>query len=145
MVLRTGDRVKETTTTTGTGTITLGGAASGYQAFSAIAANGEQVAYAIVGGTEWEVGIGTWNTGGTLTRNRVLASSNAGALVNFSAGSKDVFCDYPAAHGIGTPQTHVVSVDTLIPADTSLFVARYLEIAPGKTLEIGLNADLEIG
>lgn len=87
------DRVKETTTTTGTGNITLAGAVSQFRAFSSVMANNDTTTYAIVGqtGTEWEVGFGTWQTGGTLVRTTVYASSNAGAAVNFSAGTKDVF------------------------------------------------------
>ena len=66
------DRVKETTTTAGTGTITLAGAASGFQSFSVIG-NGNTTYYAIVGGTQWEVGIGTYTASGTtLSRDTVL-------------------------------------------------------------------------
>lgn len=95
------DRVKDTTTTTGTGTITLSGTApTGYQNFSAIG-NGNTTYYTISGGNEWEVGIGTYSsTGPTLSRDTVLESSNAGALVPFSAGSKDVFVTYPAEKAI---------------------------------------------
>lgn len=92
------DRVKETTTTTGTGTITLAGAATGYQSFSAVG-NGNSTFYCIAGqsGSEWEVGIGTYTSAGTtLSRDTVLASSNSGSLVTFSAGTKDVFVTYPA-------------------------------------------------
>lgn len=90
------DRVKETTTTTGTGTVTLAGAADGFQAFSAIG-DGNSTYYAIVGGTEWEVGIGTYTASGTtLSRDSVISSSNSGSLVNFSAGSKEVFVTLPA-------------------------------------------------
>ena len=92
------DRVKETTTTTGTGTVTLLGASAGYQSFSAIG-NTNTTYYTIAAqtGTEWEVGIGTYSTSGTtLARTTVISSSNAGALVNFSAGTKDVFVTYPA-------------------------------------------------
>lgn len=92
------DRVKETTTTTGTGTVTLGGAATGFQSFSAIG-NANSTYYTIAGqGTaEWEVGIGTYTSSGTtLSRDTVLASSNSGSLVNFSAGTKDVFVTQPA-------------------------------------------------
>lgn len=145
MALRSGDRVKETTTTTGTGDVTLAGAMSGFQAFSAIAANGDQVAYAIVGTTEWEVGIGTWNTGGTLTRTRVLASSNAGALVSFSAGSKDVFCTLPAQQGVAPVVARVVRVDALIPDGSALYVCSDLEIASGVVLEVGADALVEVG
>lgn len=89
----TGDRVKETTTTTGTGTITLAGAVSQFQAFQTAFATGSYVMYAIVGqtGTEWEVGKGTLLTTTTLSRDVVRSSSNSNALVNFSAGTKDVF------------------------------------------------------
>lgn len=92
------DRVKETTTTTGTGTVTLLGASTGFQSFSAIG-NTNTTYYTIAGqsGSEWEVGIGTYTSSGTtLARTTVIASSNAGALVNFSAGTKDVFVTYPA-------------------------------------------------
>lgn len=100
------DRVKETTTTTGTGTLTLLGASTGFQSFSAIG-NTNTTYYTIAAqtGTEWEVGIGTYSTSGTtLARTTVISSSNAGSLVNFTAGTKDVFVTYPAeftANGIG--------------------------------------------
>ena len=92
------DRVKETTTTTGTGTVTLAGAATGFQSFSAVG-NANSTYYTIVAqtGTEWEVGIGTYTSSGTvLSRTTVLSSSNSGNSVNFSAGTKDVFVAYPA-------------------------------------------------
>jgi hypothetical protein len=93
------DRVKETTTTTGTGTVTLAGASSGFQSFAAIG-DGNSTYYCIAAqsGTEWEVGIGTYTSSGTtLSRDSVLSSSNSGSLVNFSAGTKDVFVTYPAS------------------------------------------------
>ena len=99
MALILKDRVQETTTTTGTGTLTLGGAVTGYQSFSAIG-NANTTYYAIYanGGSEWEVGIGTYTASGTtLSRDTVLSSSNSGSLVSFSAGTKNVWCDYPAA------------------------------------------------
>lgn len=99
MPLVLADRVKDTTTSTGTGTVSLSGTASvGYQTFAAIG-NGNSTYYTIAGqGTaEWEVGIGTYSsTGPTLTRDTVLASSNGGALVSFSAGTKDVFVTQPS-------------------------------------------------
>jgi hypothetical protein len=88
------DRVKETTTTTGTGAITLDGAVTGFEAFSAALAANDTCYYCIAGGAEWEVGYGTYNT--TLTRTTVYASSNADAAVNFSAGTKEVFITLPA-------------------------------------------------
>jgi len=89
------DRVKETTTTTGTGTVTLGGASTGYQsfatAFPSAGSAGIVVGYCITDGTAWEVGKGVYSSGGTLTRDTVRSSSNSNNLVSFSAGSKDVF------------------------------------------------------
>lgn len=97
MALVLADRVQETTTTTGTGTVTLAGAAAGYQTFAAVG-DGNSTYYTIEGGTEWEVGIGTYTSSGTtLSRTTVLSSSNSGSLVNFSAGSKNVFVTYPAS------------------------------------------------
>lgn len=99
MALILADRVKETTTTTGTGTVTLAGASTGFQGFSAIG-DGNSTYYTIAGqtGSEWEVGIGTYTASGTtLSRTTVLSSSNSGSLVSFSAGTKDVFCTYPAS------------------------------------------------
>jgi hypothetical protein len=111
------DRVRETTTTTGTGTVTLAGAVLGFQTFSAIG-NGNTTYYTIAGqGTsEWEVGIGTYTSAGTtLSRTTVLASSNSGSLVNFSAGTKDVFCDYPAGKAVNYDVNGVVAVGTGAP------------------------------
>jgi hypothetical protein len=102
MALVVKDRVKETTTTTGTGTVTLGGAVFGYQAFSVIG-DANTTFYAIVDVSvgAWEVGIGTYTSSGTtLSRTTVLESSNAGSLVSFGAGSKDVFCTYPAERAV---------------------------------------------
>ena len=102
MPLVLADRVNETTTTTSTGTITLAGAVSGYQSFAVIG-NGNTTYYTIVHQTanEWEVGIGTYTSSGTLlSRDTVLSSSNSGSLVNFSAGTKFVFCDYPAGRAV---------------------------------------------
>jgi hypothetical protein len=104
MALVLKDRVKETSTTTGTGTFTLAGASTGFQSFSVIG-NGNTVYYCIVrpGSSEWEVGLGTYTASGTtLSRDTILESSNAGAAVNFSAGSKDVFCTYPAERSVTT-------------------------------------------
>jgi hypothetical protein len=102
MALVLADRVKETTTTTGTGTVTLAGASTGFQSFAAVG-NGNVTYYTIAGqGTsEWEVGIGTYTSSGTtLSRTTVLASSNSGSLVSFSAGTKDVFVTYPAGKSV---------------------------------------------
>ena len=111
MALVLADRVKETTTTTGTGTVTLLGASVGYQSFSVVG-NGNSTYYTIAGQgtTEWEVGIGTYTASGTtLSRDTVLASSNSGSLVNFSAGTKDVFVDYPAGKASTSPVSSAYS------------------------------------
>ena len=99
MALVLKDRVRETSTTSGTGTIVLAGAVAGFQSFSAIG-NTNTTYYCIADSTTggWEVGIGTYTSSGTtLSRTTVLASSNSGALVAFSANVKDVFCTYPAS------------------------------------------------
>lgn len=102
MALVLADRVRETTTTVGTGTITLAGAVVGFQSFAAIG-NGNVTYYTIAGqGTsEWEVGIGTYTSSGTtLSRTTVLSSSNGGSLVSFSTGTKDVFVVYPSERAV---------------------------------------------
>lgn len=102
MALIVKDRVKEITTTTGTTDFALGGASSGFQTFSVIG-NGNTTYYAAVDQATgaWEVGVGTYSTTGpTLTRDTVLESSNAGSKVVFVAGSKDVFCTYPAERSV---------------------------------------------
>jgi hypothetical protein len=100
MALVVKDRVQETTTTTGTGTITLAGAVAGFQSFSVIG-NANTTYYAIVGGTEFEVGLGTYTSSGTaLSRDTILESSNGGTAVNFSAGTKNVFVTYPAEKAV---------------------------------------------
>ena len=100
MALVVKDRVQETSTTTGTGTFTLAGAVAGFQSFSVIG-NGNTTYYAIVGGTEWEVGLGTYTSSGTtLSRDTILESSNGGTAVNFSSGTKNVFVTYPAEEAV---------------------------------------------
>lgn len=85
MAFQYADRVKEATTTTGTGSVTLIGAATGFRAFASALAVGDTTIYCIQGGTEWEVGHGTLTAANVLARSTVIASSAAGALVNFSA------------------------------------------------------------
>ena len=112
MALVLADRVKETTTTTGTGTVTLLGASTGFQSFAVIG-NGNTTYYTIAGqGTsEWEVGVGTYTSSGTtLARTTVLASSNSGSLVNFSAGTKDVFVTYPAEKSVNQDASGTVNI-----------------------------------
>jgi hypothetical protein len=91
------DRVRETSTTTGTGALTLAGAFSNERAFSSVCSVGDTFWYTIIhAGTSWETGIGTYSGTNTLTRTTVLESSNANAAVSFAAGTKDVFIGLPA-------------------------------------------------
>ena len=93
-----GDRVKDTTTTVGTGAIVLANVApTGYQTLAtALGSESRQVTLCIELGAEWEVVQGIFNGTTGFTRDTVFDSSNAGALVNFSAGTKNVFLTYPA-------------------------------------------------
>ena len=111
MALVINDRVKETSTTTGTGAFTLDGAQTGFDTFAAGIGGSNTTYYAIFnpGTNEWEVGLGTLDAGATtLTRTTVLTSSNSDAAVNFTGGTKDVFCTLPASKAVyldstGTP------------------------------------------
>jgi hypothetical protein len=131
MALIVKDRVQETTVTVGTIALVLTGAVSGFQSFSAIG-DGNTTYYAVVGGTEWEVGIGTYTALGTvLSRDTILESSNGGTAVNFSAGTKNVFVTYPAEKGIyldassnaialGTPASATLTNATGLPISTGV-------------------------
>jgi hypothetical protein len=113
------DRVKESTVSPGTGTATLGGAASGYQSFSAGIGASNTTYYVIAdqSGANWEVGYGTIGAGGTtLARTTVLASSNSGSLVNFSSGTQDVWCDYPAKKAVIQDSSTNVTVPAQLTA-----------------------------
>lgn len=113
------DRVQETSTTTGTGTITLAGAVSGYTSFATVG-NGNSCYYTITDGTNWEVGIGTYTALlTTLSRTTVLASSNAGSLVSFPAGTKNVFVTYPAGKSVFQDSAGTVSVPALQTSSTT--------------------------
>jgi hypothetical protein len=104
MTLVVKDRVKETTSTTGTGALSLSGAADGFQSFAVIG-NGNTTYYAITepSTSAWEIGLGTYTLSGTtLARTTVLSSSNGGSAVNFAAGVKDVFVTYPAVAALST-------------------------------------------
>jgi hypothetical protein len=110
MALVLKDRVKTTTTTTGTGAVTLSTAEVGFQAFSVIG-NGNQTYYTITDNTDWEVGIGTYTASGTtLSRDIILESSNSGSAVNWGAGSKDVFVTYPAEKAVDLARSFTNSI-----------------------------------
>ena len=145
MALVVKDRVKETTTTTGTGTITLGGAVSGFQTFTSILSNADTTYYAIIDYTnnDFEVGIGTFTSSGTtLARTTILESSNSGSAVNLGSGTKEVFITYPAEKSVyldasnqlvinGSSVTSTVSELNILSGVTS--TAAELNILDGKS------------
>ena len=97
MALIIKDRVQETSTTTGTIPMVLGGAPANFVTFSSVMANNDTCYYAIISSTEWEVGLGTYSSGSnSLTRTTVYTSSNGNAYVNFAAGTKYVYIDAAA-------------------------------------------------
>lgn len=135
MALVLKDRVKETTTSTGTGAVTLAGAAGPYQPFSTIG-DGNSTYYAIASqaNTEWEVGYGTYTLStNTLSRDTVLESSNSGALVNFSAGTKDIFVTYPAEKAI----FEELNGETLINAGPITVIGSGVTSIPSLPAELG--------
>ena len=102
------DRVKETTTTSGTGTVTLAGASDGFQAFTAIG-NTNTTYYTLVSGDNWETGLGTYTLSGTtLSRDTVLESSNSGSKISLS-GTSDVFATYPAEKAVLSDSTNTLT------------------------------------
>ena len=113
------NRVLETTTTTGTGAITLAGTSTGFQSFAAVG-NGNVTFYTITNDTDWEVGSGTYfSSGPTLTRDAVLESSNNNQKVDWGAGEKQVFVTYPASQAVYTFPPNIV-VPTPVTATGSL-------------------------
>ena len=112
------DRVKETTTTTGTGTVNLAGAAVGFETFVTGIGNGNTTYYCIAeqGGAAFEIGIGTVTdaTPDTLSRTTVLSSSNSDSLVDFAAGTKDVFCTLPASKAVIEDASNNVNIGSNI-------------------------------
>jgi len=127
MALVINDRVKETSTTTGTGTIDLAGAETGYESFVSGVGTTNTTYYAIElnSANEWEVGIGTVTdaTPDTLSRDTIISSSNGDAAVNFSAGTKNVFCTLPAKKTISPVMdatTFVVTHASTLSEDQTL-------------------------
>jgi len=160
MALVINNRVRELTSTTGTGAVTLGGAVGGFQTFAAGIGNDNTTYYAISinSENEWEVGLGTLNAdSSTLTRTTVLESSNSDSAVDFSAGSKEVFCTLPSEKAVyldgsgdqvggfasladdGSPQLganlDVVTFDIVSTSD------RDIDIIPNGTGDVNLGAD----
>ena len=141
MALTVIDRVKETSTTTGTTDFVLAGAVSGFQAFSTIG-NTNTTYYCAVNGTEWEVGIGTYSTTGpTLARTTVLASST-GSKVSFSAGTKTIFCDYPAGKAVSTDNAVTMTNKTI---EAGTFTNGYTEEVGTANTSTAYTIDLANG
>jgi len=137
------DRVKETTTTTGTGTVTLLGASTGFQSFAVIG-DANLTYYTIAGqtGNEWEVGIGTYTSSGTtLARTTVLSNSSGTqpSALSFSAGTKDVFVTYPAGvsstNGVMVQSTTVSESTTISTGSNGLSVGP-VTVASGKSVTV---------
>lgn len=111
MALVVADRVQETSTTSGTGALTLAGAVNGFQSFSSAIGNGNTTYYAISDGTNWEIGLGTYtSSGNTLSRDTVLSSSNGNALVSFSSATKNVWVDYPAGKSVYSDGSNAIQL-----------------------------------
>ena len=141
MALVIADRVRETSTTTGTGTLTLAGAVSGFQTFSTAIGNTNTCYYTIANGSEWEVGLGTV-AAGTLARTTILKSSNAGSAVNFSAGTKDVFGTYPADKAVLTDSAQTLSSKTI---EAGTFTNGYTEEVVTANTSTAYTIDLANG
>jgi len=111
MALQLKDRVLETASAPGTGTVTLLGASLGYQSFNTALTSGNTTYYAIadLGGANWEVGIGTFTSPNQLARNTILESSGGGTIVNFSSGIQNVFITYPAEKSVNLDASDNVS------------------------------------
>jgi len=137
MALVLNDRVKETTTTTGTGTINLGGAQTNFETFVAGIGDGNTTYYAIVhrSSAEFEVGLGTLTDASpdTLARTTIISSSNSDSAVNFSAGTKDVFCTMPASKAVHEDGSSDVTLpnDLILGSDSAI-------------LKFGADSDINI-
>jgi hypothetical protein len=143
MALVINDRVKETTTTTGTGTVSLGGAVTGFETFAAGIGNSNTVYYCIAhqDQAEFEVGLGTLDGDSSdLARTTIISSSNSDSAVNFSSGTKDVFCTLPASKLIFEDGSNNVAFGGAVTGVTNLTASGELDAA---TLDISGNADID--
>ena len=134
MALVLADRVQDTTTTTGTGTVTLANTPpTGFQSFGTAIGNGNTTYYAIIGGSQWEVGIGVYTAVGTsLSRDTVLSSSTGTSLINFSAGEKTVFVTYPSERSVNEDASGNVNIDITGNATTATRATNLIAGAAGS-------------
>jgi len=140
MALVLKDRVKETSTTAGTGTLTLAGAVAGFQSFAAVG-NANTTYYAISDPATgaWEVGIGTYTSSGTtLSRDTVLSSSNGGTLVTFAGNAKDVFVTYPSEKAVYEDASNVVNATSFgaITATSAALTTGTITTTPTNNTDI---------
>jgi hypothetical protein len=146
MALKISDRVKETTVTTGTGTVTLAGAVTGFRTFGSVLSINDTTYYAIVSSSEFEVGIGTFTSSTTLTRDTVLSSSNSNLKVDFGAGSKNVFITQPADKAIyqdASGNVAGLNTDNVTEGSTNLyFTDERVDDRVGSLLVAGDNVTL---
>ena len=153
MALVLNDRVRETTTTTGTGAVALGGAVSGFETFAAGIGNSNTVYYAIVHRTaaEFEVGLGTLDGDSSdLTRTTVISSSNSDSAVNFASGTKDVFCTLPASKAVFEDASSDVTLpnDLILGSDSAVLkfgADSDINITHVHNTGITTNADFSVG
>ena len=151
MALLLKDRVKETTTTTGTGDITLAGAVEGFQTFGAVLSNSDTTYYAIShrNADEWEVGLGTYDsTAGTIARTTILESSNSGTAVSFTSGTKDIFITLPAEKAVALDSNDDLSIGNITtsgylrgPATFTIDPAAYGDITGTVVIAGNLQVD----
>jgi len=140
MALVLNDRVKETSTTTSTGTLDLDGAVTGFEGFVAGIATGNTTYYSIVhqSANEWEVGLGTVTDAATDTLSRsAISSSNSDGLVNFSAGTKQVFCTMPASK---TTDMTLTTLGDILYASANNTPARLAKGAASEVLAMNSGA-----
>ncbi len=142
MALKMRDRVKETTTTVGTGAYTLGGATTGFRAFGAVLSNADTCYYVCTDGVSWETGLGTYThsikTGHQLARTTIYASSNSGSAVNWSAGTRDIFQSYPAEGLLFTANnlSELIGTRTLVLANLGLLPSSQSGGANGQVVRL---------
>jgi hypothetical protein len=139
MALVVYDRVQETTATTGTGTITLGGAVSGYQSF-AVVGNGNTTFYCIVNSAQWEVGIGTYSTSGpTLARTTVLSNSNGNTSPITLSGASNVFVTYPSEKSVNLDANGVATIGSVLGYSDTGIIGSFASTVAGYNQVIVQN------